>query len=620
MADMLGIGVQATSAFKRAIEVTSHNVANVATEGFHRQVATISNNSPQLNGSAFLGGGSRVSSIDRVYAGYVQEQLVAAGSMKARYDEQLQLSKQVEGIVASNDEGVQEFMQRFFDSLQALSSNPTSDTSRQMVLEETGNMVSHVQNINLILKDSQVRLNEQIEDMVVEVNNRLENIQRINEQVDTATSNGLVAPNDLLDQRDQSILELAEYIDIQTFEQPNGRVDIHTGDGRLPLISDNTLTKLNSDLSEFQAENRVEIYMTISGQQTEVSDLISHGKLGGILDYRKNMLDQSLIDLGTTLNGMVSAVNWQHYQGYDINGDAGENFFTPLETSIVRSTKNDLTSDDGSTLSVTFNPEDPSGGTDIPPYDGTVGHDQPATYQNKLDFQDEAFSKISDFEARDYVMIYDNDVDGGAGGFYVYDRATDELRGEFPVDSNDPVIIDGFEFKGDDGNYAEGDKFYVSPHQDMVNSFAQEITSTEKIAARGQSPYDPNTGNPIDPSTAEPTAAAIGDNVNMANLASLQTKKILFADESGQPAETLLGGYSKMATNVGMYVRGTEIQLTAQTNVYENIKDRSESLSGVNLDEEASNLLRYQQAYEAAAQIIQTSNTLFQTLIGAVRS
>jgi flagellar hook-associated protein 1 FlgK len=102
-------------------------------------------------------------------------------------------------------------------------------------------------------------------------------------------------------------------------------------------------------------------------------------------------------------------------------------------------------------------------------------------------------------------------------------------------------------------------------------------------------------------------------------MASLQSAKLLYADGNGGATETLLGGYSKMATNVGMYSRSSSIQYTAQSNVNAQLVEQRESISGVSLDEEAANLLRYQQAYEAAAQIIATSQSLFQTLLGVVR-
>jgi flagellar hook-associated protein 1 FlgK len=200
----------------------------------------------------------------------------------------------------------------------------------------------------------------------------------------------------------------------------------------------------------------------------------------------------------------------------------------------------------------------------------------------------------------------------------VYEKGQNTLLGSFANDPANPSVIDGLEFKGDGASYAAGDRFLVRPHQDMMRQFEAVLSDPDGLATRGQSPIDSNNDGSLDDET--PAAAAFGDNVNVANLANLQSKKLLFANgNTGQASETLLGGYSKMASNVGMYVRGSDIQLTAQNNVYDQLMNQRESLSGVSLDEEAANLMKFQQAYEAAAQIIATSQSIFQTLLGVVR-
>jgi len=629
MADMLNIGTAATNTFRRAIEVTSHNVANVGTEGYSRQRADIVSSSPSNTGYGFLGAGSRVDSIDRVYADYIQTQLVDAYSLKSRYEEQLSLGKQVEGVVASNDQGLQTFMQNLFDSFQNLSNNPTSSTNREQVLSQADNMESMLLNMSTVLKDTQEQVNGQIKNMTGEINKNLTTIQTINNQVANSLSNGGQAPNDLLDQREQAIKELGRYMDIKTYRQEDGRIDIHTGNGRYPLISDNTLTTLDADLTDYKNENRVEVYMQLGGQKVDVSDNIKGGQLGGVLDFRNNMLDRSMNELGMALNGLTASTNWQHYQGYDQNGNPGQDFFAPLSTNAIQSAKN-TGPEDGTNIQVSFNPVyDPNApvqGTN-PPYDSAAvapaANAQPPTYGDKQNYLDQAMTAIGEFEPREYKLQFL----AASNGFEIKDNKT----GDPVLDSGgNPVLItlgapdNGFEdvegLRFDVTNVAaapaDGDTFIVKPHQAMLDEFATTISSGEEIAARGQSPVDTGVAGLADEA---PAPASVGDNVNMANMASLQSKKILYSDDTGNASETLLGGFSKMATNVGMYVSGTEIQLTSQENVFDQINARRESYSGVNLDEEAANLLRFQQAYQASAQIIQTSQSLFQTLLGAVR-
>ncbi|VAW48576.1 Flagellar hook-associated protein FlgK [hydrothermal vent metagenome] len=617
MADMLTIGTAATNSFKRALDVTSQNVANVSTEGYSRQRAEIVSNTPNSVGLGFQGGGSRVETIERIHAGYLQSQMASSQSLVERYDTQVQLANQVEGIIASNDQGIQEFLQGYFDALQSLSNNPTSDTSRQMLIDEGKNLQSHIGNLTAVLDDTQYQLNSQIGGLADEINSRLETIQAVNIQVERANRVGQQAPNELLDQRDQAVLELSQYMDIKTFPQDSGRLDIHTANGRLPLLSDNTITRLETDRSPFGDDNRTEVYMSIGGQRQLIGNQITGGQLGGALDFRDNLLEKAKNDLGLTLNGLSASMNWQHYQGYDSNGDAGGNLFTPLSMNATNNTRNSGV-ETGTNILVSFNP---NAGVSEPPYDGaTALSSQPATFGDKETYLQNAFTEIGRFESRSYELRYNQATDE----FDFFDFST---QNPLLDSSGNPVSlargavgnIEGmsFDLSGVTTAPDDRDSFLVKPHQAILTDFSQEMVETEKVATRGQSPIDTNAdGSILD---EVPASAAAGDNVNISNLAGLQSAKLLLADSSDVGSETLLGGYSKMATNVGMYVRGSEVQLTAQTNVFQQITDQRDSISGVSLDEEAANLMRYQQAYEAAAQIIATSQTIFQTILDAVR-
>ncbi|WP_373018313.1 flagellar hook-associated protein FlgK [Thiomicrorhabdus sp.] len=612
MADMLSIGSSAANTYKTALDVTSHNIANVSTDGYSRQRAEIMSSAPGLSSVKFSGAGSYVDTVMRIQADYIQRQLNTSNASVERYDQQLQLSQQVEGIVSSSEDGVQTFIQSFFDSLQEVADNPTSGTSRQMMLNEAGNIESHLNNLTTVFSDTQEQVNGQIKSMADEINDRLQTIQSINDQVERAFDNGSQPPNDLLDQRDQAILELSGYIGIKTFYQESGRIDIHTANGQLPLLSDNTITELKAELGPYSNENRIELYMTLGGEQKVISDKISGGQLGGVLDFRSNMLDVAQNELGLTMNGFVASMNWQHYQGYDLNGDAGTSLFQPLASTAIKNINNDIASDDGTGIAITFNPPQPAAGFNgEPPYTPAT---QPATYGDKEEYFNNAINAIGEMEPREYLMIYN----GTTGNFDVYDRQNEGVvLGSFANDPLNPSIIDGLEFKADGGTYAAGDRFIVKPHQDMLEQFETLITDSDLIASRGQSQIDSNNDGSLNDEV--PAPAAYGDNVNIANMANLQSKKILLADNNGAATETILGGFAKMTSNAGMYVRSSEIQLTAQTNVHQQMLNQRDSLSGVSLDEEAANLMKFQQAYEAAAQIIATSQSIFQTLLGAVR-
>lgn len=629
MADMLTIGTNATNTFKRALDVTSHNVANIGTEGYNRQRAEILSDAPGKASIGFNGGGSRIGTVQRMYADFIQSQLVDANSQQSRYNEQLSVAKQLEGVVAGNDAGIQDFMQRLFDSFHNLANNPTSSTARQQVISESNNMESMLSNMSGVLAETQVQTNAQIENIVLQVNERLTSIQAINTEVSNAVNYGGQPPNDLLDQRDEAIKQFSALMDIKTFKQPDGSIDIYTADGRYPLLNDNVKTNLSSSFTDYKNEQRTEVYIDLSGKQKMISDSIQGGQLGGLLDFRKNMLDKSMNELGVALNGLVASVNWQHYQGYDLNGDPGQDFYQPLSMNANERVTN-TGAEDGTSIKVSFNPlynpSAPVQGTN-PPFDPAAvppaANAQPATYGDKQTNFQTAMAEIGNFKAREYELTFISatnsyEVRDYKTGDVLNDAAGNPISVSLGAPDNGVKNIDGLQF---DFSAAlvpdDGDQFIVKPHQEILNNFSTILTAPETLATRGQSAQDTNNDGVL--TDEVPTAAAYGDNINMANIASLQSKKILYSDQNGNPSETILGGYSKMATNVGMYVSGTQIQLTAQENVYNQVNDRREAYSGVNLDEEAANLLRFQQAYQASAQIIQTSQSLFQSLLGAVR-
>lgn len=617
MADMLTIASLSLNTFKKALEVTSHNVANASTEGYNMQRVIIQSSAPGNAGNNYQGSGAMVGGIERIYSEALQTQLYSSQTLKQRYETQLDLSTQVEGIVASNDEGIQEFLNRYFSSLQALSDNPTSTTSRQQVLDEVGNLESHVNNLTSVLADTNYQTNNQVSDIIKEVNNRLQSVQEMNTQIDNILKNTTNAPNDLMDQRDQAILEISQYMDIKTYYHDNGSVDIYAGNGQIPLLSSNSLMRLEASRSEFQDENRTEVYAYIGDQKQLISDKIVGGELGGVLDFRDNMLGKAQNDLGLTLNGMVASMNWQHYQGYDANGDAGGDIFAPLSTNAIESVKNTGTVY-GTDISVSFNPNP---GVSEPPYDGSTAlANQPATYGDKQSYLENANTEVGNFEPREYKLMYNQGTDSFDFFDYMTKQAVVDSSGNpISVARGSSANVEGlyFDFTGVTNVPADEDSFLVKPHKQILEDFSKVISEQEQLATRGQSPIDSNSDGSLNDET--PAAAAKGDNVNIANMAGLQTAKLLFSGSDGKATESLLGGYSKMAVNVGMYVRGTDIQYTAQSNVHDVMVAQRESYSGVSLDEEAANLVRYQQAYEASAQIVATVQELFRTLLDLSR-
>ncbi len=116
--------------------------------------------------------------------------------------------------------------------------------------------------------------------------------------------------------------------------------------------------------------------------------------------------------------------------------------------------------------------------------------------------------------------------------------------------------------------------------------------------------------------TVAPNTGGTADGRNVQLLAGLQSKNTLLNNAAGNPTTSFLGAYSQLVSDVGNKTREVQISSKAQTSLVAQVRQEQQSLSGVNLDEEAANLIRYQQAYQAAGKMIQVATTLFDTLIG----
>ncbi len=153
------------------------------------------------------------------------------------------------------------------------------------------------------------------------------------------------------------------------------------------------------------------------------------------------------------------------------------------------------------------------------------------------------------------------------------------------------------------GTVKAGDKFELRFLNDGVVSFGQEITNPDAIAYRG-----------ADTAAGGNRPLAIGNNVNAANLASMQDKRLFLNN-----TEAIQGTYSLMAGNVGSYHQSNKTSLKTQDALYAQLSQARDSVSGVNLDEEAANMMKFQQAYQAAAKIMQASQNMFDSIIGVFR-
>ncbi len=536
--NLLSTALSGLVAFQRSLDTTSHNIANVNTEGYSRQRAELATKPAEFIGSGFLGKGVDVENITRVYDQFVNNQLRSSASAFGEVDKFHQLSAQIDNIIADDSIGISPALNSFFNAVNDVADDPTSIPARQVMLSETEFLVHNFNNIGGRFGDANDRVNADLAAIVDEINAIASSIAELNISIvaDVGRASGRQEPNDLLDQRDLLLLQLAEKIDVAVLDQEDGSVSVFIGQGQA-LVLGPVVTKLSLENSAIDPSLK-EIHM--NGQ--DISRHLSGGELTGVLRFRDEVLGSVQQQLGLLVAGLAIEFNGLHNTGFDLNGVAGADLFsfgTP-EIPVV-----DLVSAAGGTVTATFK------------------------------------SSAENLEASDYR------VDFSSPTAFTITRLSDNST-VLPIDVGfDLALV---------GTLTAGDQFFVRPTFQVAKNISSQITDPKAIAA------------------SQTVSTLPGDNRIALELAGLRTAPLL----SGGSA-SFSQVYEQFVGSVATATQSARISRSAQEALYNQARGARENVSGVNLDEEAANLIKFQNSYQAAAQAINISRTIFDTLLGAVQ-
>ncbi len=326
---MLSSGISGLLTAQRALATTSNNINNVNTEGYSRQRVELSARAPDATGYGFVGTGVQIASIERTFDTFITSQLRSSTSSSAQFNEFYTLSSRVNNLLADADSGLMSGMQSFFDAVQSVADDPSSIPARQVLLSESEALASRFQSFDQALSDIRGSINQTIRTELSSVNSITSAIAGVNREISSAlaASNGS-SPNDLLDKRDQLVLELSKFVSVSTVEQDNGALNVFIGTGQAVVVgfdSRDLLTMSNS----FDPE-QIEVGFAAGSGAVELSSQISGGSLGGLLSFRTELLDSAQDGLGFIAMGFVETFNSQYQLGVDLNGVLGGDFFSPL--------------------------------------------------------------------------------------------------------------------------------------------------------------------------------------------------------------------------------------------------------------------------------------------------
>ena len=323
---ILSIGQSALAAAQVGISTTGHNIANAATPGFNRQVVVQGAAQPQNYGFGFMGQGTEISTVKRIYSEFLGSQVRTAQTTKSGLDSYYAQIKQIDNMLADPASGLSPALQDFFSGVQEMSSNPSSVPARQAALSSAESLASSFQSMAGRLDEIEQGVNSQITSSVSVINSYAKQIAQLNDAIGRAQGASGQPANDLLDQRDQLILDLNKEIRATVVKQGDGGYNVFIGNGQ-PLVVGVNAFSLTTTTSPTEPE-RIEVaYQSLNGPVIVGESSLGGGKLGGVLEFRSQTLEPAQQALDDLAIGLATTFNAQHRLGQGLDGNLGGDFF-----------------------------------------------------------------------------------------------------------------------------------------------------------------------------------------------------------------------------------------------------------------------------------------------------
>jgi flagellar hook-associated protein 1 FlgK len=633
LSDLFSISTSALQAFQQAIAVTSNNIANANTPGYAEENIILSAALPQGANGVAIGDGVDVQGVTRSVDELNNSQLNSSQSTLGSLDSLQTYTNQLDNIIGTTAGGLTTALQNYYSAWSTVADDPTSTSARQALIGDAQSVATSIQTTNTQLQTLNTGINSGITSDVTQINTLTASIASLNQQISvSAGENSGQQPNELLDQRDTAISSLSKLVGISTTTDSNGAVNVFIGNGQ-PLVLQGVVTKLTTIPNEYNA-SQLDV-ATASNPTSSISSQITTGDLGGLLTARTTAVDPAINAVGQIATALSVTANTQQNSGLNLSGELGANLFTVGSPQVVASSNNT------STVTATVSP---------------------VTSAN-----------VGALTSDNYLIAYNN------GAYSVTDTSTGKAPAGATVTGN-TIAVGGLTVTLS-GTPNNGDTFLLQPTAAAAGGFAVSLTNPSQIAAAGAvvasaastntgsgavssgTVVDPTNANLLTPATIKFTSAttysingvgnyaytsggtippatatqdgwqvqitgtpATGDVFTVqSNASGTGDNRNALAAAAGQTTGVLSGGTtsidgatSALVTNIGSQAQQVNTSQTAQTAINTQALANVQSVSGVNLDEEAANLLKWQESYQASAQALQIGNSVFTSLLAAI--
>ncbi|VAY86526.1 Flagellar hook-associated protein 1 [mine drainage metagenome] len=633
MTDMMtSIGISALNAAQAGLLTTGNNIANASTPGYSRE-QTIQAALPSLGtANGFIGQGVNVTTVQRIYSSFINTQLQQQQSTSSQLTTYYNQIQQINNIIADPAAGLSPALQNFFSAVNGVSNAPASIAARQGLISNAQSLTGTFQTLNQVMTGLATSTNQQISSSVVNINAYAKQIASLNQSILTSSASSTSQqPNSLLDQRNQLISQLSQEINATVLKQSNGSDTVYIGNGQ-PLVVGNQAMTLKAVPAQSNPAQLDIAYVTPSGTTLRLpSNSIQGGNLGGLMAFQNQSLVPTQSQLGLIATGLGMTINAQQLQGQDLNGALGTPLFHIASPVVIANQANT----GAATVSATITQASALTGSNYTlSYNGsqytlTRLSDQSITTSSTMPMNVDGLSlNVSATPSAGNSYLIEPTINGAQNLKVILTDPT-KIAAAIPVQGNASSTNIG---TGSLSAPAVTSGLPLNPNlQDTVTlTFTSPTTynvtdsTTGTTLASGAS-YTPGgtisyngwsttlNGTPQtnDVFTVSANTGASTDGNNAVIMGALQSQNTLLGGTAN-----FASAYAQLVNQVGTQTSQLQVQSTAQTNLVNQTTQNQQSISGVNLNEEAANLIQFQQAYQAAGKAIQVANTMFTTVLG----
>ena len=326
MSDLLSIGSGAAHLYRQALATVSNNIANLNTDGYSRQDVAMAQNNPSQKGTIFLGTGARVAGISRAYDEFVENSLRDSGSEYSTQAPIIEYANRVVDLLGSESSGLSNVLDKFFASAHELSTNAASTTLRTVFLRDADSVADRFRELSTHLDSLDLTVQENIKYQVDSINNYAEKLLAVNKQLGRKTDSSQQSPA-LMDERDKLLRELSNVAKINVIEDPSGQVivSLDGGNSQSAIVRKDSTTLIGVEFTPGDL-GRVDILYDPYGQPKPISS-VSSGTLGGLINFRSQILSPAMDGLDNLAQTLTAEVNAVHTAGVDARGQRGQALF-----------------------------------------------------------------------------------------------------------------------------------------------------------------------------------------------------------------------------------------------------------------------------------------------------